>query len=252
MSQYDVRWLCISLPITTSLGFFDRPLTRLPISDDPVRSRGLTSRGEFNEHEKTASGQFATTAGVRPSATKPQLLTELPGSLFASPGFIMGLIAVEFLYGLFLFAVMSTSKRHREEAGRPQPNSTPTRVRFQPPLALKIEAEVKPEPVAKAEPAAKPETTASTRRNRRSSPRRRKPRHRTAQRSPRPRPRSEPPQTTNSKASQKSKNDKNEVALVTPEPTPTKVEAVAKSCLLFPELGPLSTPWRIFSPQDGG
>jgi hypothetical protein len=184
-------------------------------------------------------------SAVRQPATKPQLLTQLPGSLFTSPGFIMGLIAVEFLYGLFLFAVMSTSKRHREEARAAAAELHANAGPVEPPLAPKIEAEVKPEPVAEAEPAAKPETTASTQEKPKVEPEASKAPPSDSPTVALTKPPDEPPQSTNSKASQKSNNDKKEVALATPEPTPTKVETVAKSPVsLFPSLGPLIDPLK--------
>lgn len=49
----------------------------------------------------------------RLAGAKPQLLAQLPLSVFASPGFLAGIIAMECLYGLMLFAVMSSIKRER-------------------------------------------------------------------------------------------------------------------------------------------
>lgn len=59
----------------------------------------------------------AEEAAGRARGAKPQLLAQLPGSMFTSPGFILGIVAFEFLYALFLFAVMSSSKRERHDAG---------------------------------------------------------------------------------------------------------------------------------------
>lgn len=183
----------------------------------------------------------------RSPSTQPQLLTQLPGSLFTSPGFIMGLIALEFLYGLFLFAVMSTSKRHREEA---RATAAELQAKGGPVESLpppKIEVAVKPEPAAEAEPAPQPETTASTSDKPKDEP------------EPKPEPskapqsdsltiaqsnaKVAPPETANMLVDQKGKKDDKEVALATPEPTPTKLEAVEKSPLsLFPALGRLIDP----------
>ncbi|SIN94571.1 Regulation of enolase protein 1, concanavalin A-like superfamily [Singulisphaera sp. GP187] len=173
----------------------------------------------------------------RSPAAKPQLLNQLPGSLFNSPGFIMGLIAFEFLYGLFLFAVMSTNKRHRAEAraaAELYANVGPV----EPPLAPKIETEAKPTPVT--EPAGKTEgTPASTPEIAKVEPEASIP-SKLASQTVTP---SEPAPKTSTNAPRKRGNEPKAVALATPEPTPTKVEAVEKSPLaLFPSLGPLIDP----------
>ncbi len=53
------------------------------------------------------NGEDGSARGV---GIRPALLAQLPGSLFCSPGFIVGIIVVEFLYGLVLFGVMSTKR----------------------------------------------------------------------------------------------------------------------------------------------
>lgn len=63
---------------------------------------------------KNKPGSIAGEDKARPPGAPPQLLSEIPGSAFTSPGFIVGIIAVEFLYGLVLFAMMSGKKKEVE------------------------------------------------------------------------------------------------------------------------------------------
>ncbi|WP_406700428.1 DUF1349 domain-containing protein [Singulisphaera sp. Ch08] len=168
---------------------------------------------------------------------KPQLLTQLPGSLFTSPGFIMGLIAVEFLYGLLLFAVMSTNKRHRSEdqaASELYASAGPV----EPPLP----AVVKPEPVSTA--AAKEGVTAtSTPENEKVTPEAATAPKLASQTVAQTEASKEPSQNTPLNEARETLDDKKVVARASPEPTPTKLEAVEKKPLsIYPPLGLLIDP----------
>src|SRR3954453_13522805 len=87
-------------------------------------------------------------AGGRSNGAAPQLLAQLPGSLFNSPGFIMGIVAFEILYGLFLFAVMSSSRKDRAAADlyAEAPATQPPRVALAEPAEPPKPEPSKPEP----------------------------------------------------------------------------------------------------------
>lgn len=177
--------------------------------------------------------------------------------MFTTPGFIMGLIALEFVYGLFLFAVMSTNKRHREEAKAKAATELLAKSESAgPPLTPKLEPEPKPEAAVKPEAAgdspAKTGTTVAREEKAKGDP---EPSKAGAASNPSVAPNpavveAPPSPATNAKPKEPSKPDtktdvakNNQVALATHQLTPTKVEAVAKAPLsLFPELGPLIDP----------
>lgn len=152
----------------------------------------------------------------------------------------MGLIALEFLYGLFLFAVMSTNKRHREEAraaAELHANTAPV----EPPLAPKIEAVAKPVPVS--EPATSEVTTTALPTQEKVEPEASKTATLESQTLIQNKATNELTQKSNTEPNREARNDKKTVALATPEPPPTKVKIADKNPLsIFPLLGPLVDP----------
>lgn len=147
----------------------------------------------------------------------------------------MGLVAIEFLYGLFLFAVMSTGKNHRADATdgtELYAEATPAEPRFvpkpeavpvpstpaspeqdQPQIAKKIEEET-PKPLASDTQAAAPKVVKNEK----------------------------PEDSTPEKVRGKEDEDK-AVAAAIPEPPPTKPDVVvAKPPTTLPPLGALIDP----------
>jgi regulation of enolase protein 1 (concanavalin A-like superfamily) len=104
------------------------------------------------------------------------LLSLLPGTFVTSPGFITGIVVFEFLYGLLLFAIMSTTRREapevvpepefyavapRPKAPSPEPAKAapivPAKTESKPPAKTepKPAPKTEPKPPAKTQPAAK-------------------------------------------------------------------------------------------------
>jgi len=193
----------------------------------------------------------------RSSTSKPQLLSQLPRSIFTSPGFIMGLVAMELLYGLFLFAVMTTRKRNRIEAeanaalyaqAAPAESSIPhvepapaAHSPTEPTHRTDSAAPNPPEPATTPAPAPKiaAQTAATT--------------------PPKTEPVDEPKPKPKPKKGGKSKRGepaaKTELAAATPLPTPESLEEAQKpkSTATFPQLGALIDPLQdtTVSSEDG-
>ncbi len=56
---------------------------------------------------------LTASASTRPHTSRPKSLSQLPGTFFTSPGFILGIVALEFLYGFVLCTAMSGSRRQQ-------------------------------------------------------------------------------------------------------------------------------------------
>ena|GEM_PF-1204331 len=184
---------------------------------------------------------------ARPPGARPQLIDQLPKSIFTSPGVIAGIVAFELLYGMVLFGVMSSVKRQRLEE---QKKALVAKVeRVEPPLA----AHPAPSnPPSKAEQAGEEKETSKV-----------------VESKPRPRSKTKagsetqtavastsdsPPVTAESKGTPtqadakpsrsetSSKSEQGKLAMASPTPAPTTIDEPPPTS--FPGLGDLIDPLR--------
>jgi len=74
----------------------------------------IKSRLNASQVTKSRLSASQLTSSIPPPLpSRPQTLSELPGTLFTSPGFILGLAGLELVYGFVLFIAVSNSKRQQ-------------------------------------------------------------------------------------------------------------------------------------------
>ncbi|MHC5536909.1 DUF1349 domain-containing protein [Singulisphaera rosea] len=171
---------------------------------------------------KSKTGSIAGDDKLRAPGAPPQLLSEIPGSAFTSPGFIVGIIVAEFLYGLVFFAVMSGKKKAPVEADL-EP------IHYSVSHASKASPKVEATVASKVEPKSTPTaaTTTSSQPNPSSS----------VANSPEPAPTPQPAPTTTPEPPKPPT-----LAAAIPTPTDLPPEAPAKEISTLGPLGPIIDP----------
>jgi len=191
---------------------------------------------------------------VRPPGARPQLIDQLPKSIFTSPGIIAGIVAFELLYGMVLFGVMSSVKRQRLEeqkkallakvervepplAAHPAPSNPPSKPEQtgeEKETSKVVETESRPKSKAKAKSASESQTSVASTSD---------PASRTAE--SRPSPALAEVKSTKSEASSKTEQEK--LAMASPTPAPNTIEEPPPKedpPISFPGLGDLIDPLK--------
>jgi len=173
---------------------------------------------------------------ARSSSGAPQLLSQIPGSLFTSPGFIVGIVAFELLYGLFLFAVMASSKRDRAAADayvEAAPTPSP-RIALVEPAERSTREPTKPE-AAKPEPSRESSAPAPPAKEAAARP--------AAQETPKPAPSADKP-AKKKKSGNRKKGARGSDKTVALAPSPRPADLAPRVQPTIAPLGPLIDPLR--------